>query len=350
MKTLRCFFLAFLALVATATVHAQVINGDLDQSGTLDVNDITTLIDNYVTGQPQYINTVVDHYAVDNSLVTGLWYDKATDKYFGLNADGTAECDMGTSFKFLPSQGRILFFNEDSIPVASVNVAYIGKGYLAVLPAGSDVPQIWTERAPSSELNNGREYVDLGLSVKWAKCDVGATESDGFEYGDKFAWGETTAKTTFTEDDYKWYEPNYSSYYDSNIRILKYNCNSELPGPKDNKRTLEESDDAAHVLWGGTWRMPTLAEVEELISKCSFTQTELNGITVMQVTGPNGNSIYMAAGYSYYWTSTLYAPNVVNNTYRNSVNAYAMGLFRGSSVGTDYYLRYSGKYVRPVCK
>ena len=332
MKTLRCFLLALLALAATATPRAQVINGDLDQSGTLDVNDITTLIDNYVKDQPQYINTAVDHYAVDNSLVAGSWYNKATAKYFVLKADGTADSDMGKTYKFLPSQGRILFFNEDSVPVASVNVAYIGDGYLAVIPAGSDVPQICVEKTPGSTLNNGREYVDMGLSVKWATVDIGAADSGSYDDGNYFAWGETVTKSEFTEENYKWYR------FNPDRTILKYNLNDGY-GWVDKKDVLVEADDVAHVLWGGTWRMPTLSEFQELVNRCTWTYVERNGTYVYEVKASNGNCIYLRSGD--YWSSSLLSSN--------SVNAWYLRIW-GESYKTDWYTRYTGRYVRPVCK
>ncbi len=106
------------------------------------------------------------------------------------------------------------------------------------------------------------EYVDLGLNVKWATCNVGATAPT--EYGDYFAWGETegynSGKTAFFWSTYKWCEGSYE-------KLTKYNTNSSK-GIVDDKTVLELTDDAARRNWGGIWRMPTAAEFEELKSGC----------------------------------------------------------------------------------
>ena len=127
----------------------------------------------------------------------------------------------------------------------------------------------------------GYEYVDLGLSVKWATFNVGATKPE--EYGEYFAWGSTT--------------PNG-------------NAISTKP------LVLPQSADAAYVNWGGSWRMPTKNECEELVNKCLWTKTTLNNIEGYKITGTTGNSIFLPMGGQYssslsgigdwghYWSST----------------------------------------------
>jgi hypothetical protein len=195
----------------------------------------------------------------------------------------------------------------------------------------------------STGTENGYVWVDLGLSVKWATMNVGANSPE--EYGDYFAWGETTAKSTYNWSTYKWCKGSYDT-------LTKY-CNNSSYGTVDNKSELDPEDDAAHVNWDGTWRMPTLAECEELVDKCTWTWTSQNGVNGRKVTGPNGNSIflpaagcrsdsalYTASSYGYYWSSSL-------NPY-NDNNAYY--LYFNSS---DFYMgcshRYSGRSVRAVC-
>ena len=102
---------------------------------------------------------------------------------------------------------------------------------------------------------NGYGYVDLGLSVKWATCNVGANNPE--DYGDYFAWGETTTKDTYNLSTYKWCNGSYST-------LTKY-CNNSSYGNNgftDNKTQLELSDDAARANWGGSWRCL-------LMQKCS---------------------------------------------------------------------------------
>ena len=179
-------------------------------------------------------------------------------------------------------------------------------------------------------------YVDLGLSVKWAFCNVGASAPE--EYGDYFAWGETEPyyepgyaqeyPQTHWKDGISGY--NWSSYkycVGSNDNITKYCNNSSYGynGFKDNKFTLDLEDDAAHVNWGGSWRLPTKTEINELLNStnCTWTLTSLNGVNGYLVTskktGYEGASIFLpAAGWyggnhrsnvgdnGYYWSSTLY--------------------------------------------
>ena len=97
--------------------------------------------------------------------------------------------------------------------------------------------------------HNGHDYVDLGLSIKWATCNVGASSPE--EYGDYFAWGETEPKSIYDWSTYKYCNG-------SETTLTKYNY-SNIYGTVDNKTTLEMSDDAARANWGGGWRMPTEA-------------------------------------------------------------------------------------------
>ncbi len=145
------------------------------------------------------------------------------------------------------------------------------------------------------------EMVDLGLSVKWATCNVGAESAD--DAGDYFAWGETSAKSDYSWDTYK--------YGTSEDNITKYNST-------DGKTILKPEDDAATVNWGTGYRMPTQEEFQELINNCTWIWDSTHKGYL--VAGSNGNSIFLpASGYrygsilgsqgsgGYYWSSTLYA-------------------------------------------
>ena len=194
---------------------------------------------------------------------------------------------------------------------------------------------------------NSHAYVDLGLSVKWATMNVGASKAE--DYGGYYAWGETVTKNTYDWSTYK-----YGSSYAS---LTKYN-NSSSHGTVDNKTTLELSDDAAYKNWGESWRMPTDAEWTELREQCTWTWTTQNGVNGYKVTGKKSgytnNSIFLpAAGYrydsslssagsrGYYWSSTLYTVN--------AGNAWYMMILDSSTVGRGANSRYYGQSVRPVC-
>lgn len=201
--------------------------------------------------------------------------------------------------------------------------------------------------APSENVDshNGHEYVDLGLSVKWATCNVGATKAE--EYGDYFAWGEVEPKDYYHWDSYKWCNGSYDTQ-------TKY-CTDIYYGTVDNKTVLDLSDDAARANWGGSWRMPTDAELTELREQCTWTWTTQNGVYGRKVTGPNGNSIFLpAAGFrdgsslcnagsdGNYWSSLL-------STVRPD-SAWRVLYFGSSNVGRGYDRRSYGFSVRPVCQ
>ena len=162
----------------------------------------------------------------------------------------------------------------------------------------------------ASFVDKSHEAIDLGLSVMWASCNVGASSPE--EYGDYFAWGETEPKSDYYSwGTYKWCNGTSSS-------MTKYNTKTGY-GIVDNKTQLDLSDDAAHVNCGDKWRMPTYSELGELITDCSWTWTTQNGVNGYRVTSKkNGNSIFLpATGYRFgstlftagsngrYWSSNL---------------------------------------------
>ena len=196
------------------------------------------------------------------------------------------------------------------------------------------------------------EAVDLGLpsGLKWATCNVGASKPE--QYGAYFAWGETEPKTNYTWENYKF---RVSGDWYDNVKFNKYCSQSDYwygTGPMDNKTKLDPEDDAAHVNWGGSWRMPTLDECVELLNNCTWTWTRENGVNGMKLTGPNGKCIFLpAAGYrydadlddagsiGYFWSSSL------ATDYPSY--AYLVFFYSGYCSWNDYY-RYYGFSVRPV--
>lgn len=119
-----------------------------------------------------------------------------------------------------------------------------------------------------SGTQDGHDYVDLGLTsgTKWATCNVGANKPQ--DYGDYYAWGEVTTKEICNWSTYK-----YGSAYN---QLTKY-CSSSSYGKDgftDTKTTLDLSDDAAYVNWGGKWRMPTKEQQDELRNQCYWVWTD----------------------------------------------------------------------------
>ena len=176
--------------------------------------------------------------------------------------------------------------------------------------------------------------IDLGLSVKWADGNLGATLPDAG--GDYFAWGEvetyysslnplkwkTGKKNGYTTDSYKWFGS-------SSTAVLKYNAFPDYPpyapsSVHDDKIVLDPEDDAARVILGGNWRMPTHEEMSELVTSCDWKWTVTSLTGGYTVTGPNGNSIFLPAAGTFngkdlwlagnkgaYWTTALCYPEVM---------------------------------------
>ena len=226
--------------------------------------------------------------------------------------------------------------------------SYVFPLYFSSSSKGSNISNnSGTENGHDISNNSGTEnrhaYVDLGLSVKWATCNVGASEPE--EYGDYFAWGETQPKSNYNWSTYKWCNGSYKSQ-------TKYNTKSSF-GTVDNKTTLEPADDAARANWGGSWRMPTKAEQDELRNNCTWTWTTQNGVNGYKVTSKiNGNSIFLSAAgyhrgsslrsagsYGFYWSSSL----------RTGGPCYAFSLDFYPSYLDWYGYRCYGLSVRPVC-
>lgn len=176
---------------------------------------------------------------------------------------------------------------------------------------------------------NGHDYVDLGLSVKWATCNVGADNPE--EYGNYYAWGETTTKETYTEGNYK---------------TLGKDVYGDIAG--------DSRYDTARANWGASWRLPTRAECQELKDNCTWTWTTQGGHNGYRVTGPNGNSIFLpaaglrswkllrdAGSWGRYWTSAPY-----EDIYYGSCDLY----FTGSSRHVGWNCRHCGQSVRPIAE
>lgn len=194
-----------------------------------------------------------------------------------------------------------------------------------------------SDKVDAMTYGNEHEAIDLGLSVYWANCNIGASSLQ--EYGYYFSWGEINKKNTFTESTYQYYSDGVFKNIGDDIARTNY--------------------DVAHVCWGEGWRMPTKREFEELIHKCKWIWTVYNGVKGYKVVGTNGNSIFLpAAGQiratnyhwigerGYYWTSTVgkssryayylvFAPFVANGV-----------LGTESDNGHDF--RYWGYLIRPV--
>ena len=206
---------------------------------------------------------------------------------------------------------NVHFKNGTKVEFNSVNVDYVD----------------FTEKPSDPTLTPG-DYVDLGLSVKWASCNLGASTPAG--KGGYYAWGETSTKTEYSEKNYAYYKEG-SGYTNigENIAGTQY--------------------DAATVNLGKDWRMPTKDEVQELCEKCTFTYGEVDGVKGYYATGKNGNSIFLPRyGYKlmynyeedqgYFWIGTEVDSNC----------GYHLWLDEGKAYWDRLSLKPKGLQIRPV--
>ena len=253
--------------------------------------------------------------------------------------------ELGT-FESIPStiisnlNARSIYsYNSWRVPTNEELQLIKSKGYLktGVTYMTKENPKgvclLVTDKEIVTFTKDGHEYVDLGLSVKWATCNVGANKPE--DYGDYFAWGETSPKAEYTWENCITYGEQMS----------------DISG--------NAQYDAATANWGGSWRLPTKAELEELNNKCTWKWTTQNGVNGYKVTGPNGNSIFLPAAGDR-WQSSLYGARergcYLSSTLRLDMNGdlesdYANQLYFNSSehvLKCSTSVRDDGQSVRPV--
>ena len=172
--------------------------------------------------------------------------------------------------------------------------------------------------------------VDLGLSVKWASCNVGAKSPE--DHGTYFAWGETAAKSSYTTDN--------SLTADLSFSALRSRGIIDFIGH------LTPAYDAATANWGGSWRMPTSAEINELLNNCTWRWTTQSGVYGYKVTGPNGNSIFLPVDNNKYYTEGDYWSGTWHKVYSGC--AYGLHISSYGKPDINHYGRHNGLIVRPV--
>lgn len=149
-------------------------------------------------------------------------------------------------------------------------------------------------------------YIDLGLSVMWADRNVGAGSK--VEYGKYYAWGELKDKSNYTAATYQYYDSATRKYTD----IGKDICGTRY--------------DVAKSQWGAGWRMPSREEIEELVNKCRWVQTTIEGVGGHEVVGPNGNSIFIPNTGYMQGTAAYFADDYMDGR---------MGFFRSGTLGPE---------------
>ena len=253
------------------------------------------------------------------------------------------------------------FNTSKSFTLSSENVKDLGKITMRAGTGDLD-PAITAVVAKIVDYFPENVYVDLGLSVKWATCNVGADKPE--DYGDYYAWGELTPKESYTWENYRF---RTSGDDEGTVKLSKYTSlyyTSMLDEDNsffiaDDKTQLDLEDDVAHVKWGGDWRLPTNEEMNELIDSCTWTWTTLNGVNGCLVTsnrpGYTDRSIFLPATGKYGFETSNKSAGTWGHYWSNSVNrdqsSYNAGVL---AIGSGYAavkitFRAHGQSVRPVC-
>lgn len=328
-------------------------------------SEITFTHNGYTTSAPWYYNAL--HGTLPCSTSTGALMNTGAD---GEPVSESATIPAGTTASivswYLPTGGALseavlnAAINGNAVKSSDTKSSTVaiqnGKAYhlyatwdgmeLRFLPKGN----------PDNPPVTGDGYVDLGLpsGTLWATCNVGA--QNPWDYGDYFAWGETSTKSDYSWSNYKYANGDYN-------KLTKY-CSYSFRGNDgftDNLTVLEAEDDAATVNLGSDWRMPTQAEFHELYYNCVWEWTSnYNGTGVagrIVKSRSNSNTIFFpAAGYRYgtvlryagsdgsYWSSSLDTAAMYDDPNRGGL----IGFYYGNVSPDDWGDRRYGRSVRPV--
>jgi hypothetical protein len=350
------------------TVEEETVSISLDKSElTLNMDDIATITPSHT---PSIVPVEYTFTCSDNEVILTQWKNGAirllatkpgTAVITVSSTDGnavpaTCEVTVRRPVGDVDGDGRVTtvdvtclynhLLDGDATFAATSDVD--GDGYITT----ADITAIYNiliGNAPSSY----HEYVDLGLpsGTLWATMNVGANTPE--EYGDYFAWGETTPKDVYDWSTYKWCMGSFNT-------LTKYCDNSDYGynGFTDGKTELDPEDDAATANWGPEWRMPSKYQIQELLDNCTTEWTTLNGVAGRLFTSNiNGVSLFMPnAGYRWdseleyagsggnYWSHTLYGSDL-----NGLFGAYDLWFYSGDWSNFWYNgNRYCGQSVRAV--
>lgn len=199
----------------------------------------------------------------------------------------------------------------------TVNVHF--KNGQAIQYPSSNVDYVDFSEKASAPIVSAGAVVDLGLSVFWCSCNVGAEAPE--EEGNRYSWGETKTKNSYSKDNY--------SYYDSNT--WKYiEIGNQISGTEY---------DAATANLGSDWKIPTKNQMQELINKCTWEWTQINSVNGYKITGPNGNSIFIASGPNSVLGKRYWTGDDAQILYVTPDRAY---------IASQKEYRYEGCYIRSV--
>lgn len=237
--------------------------------------------------------------------------------------------------------------NEDASGISLAGADCNQNGTVTIDDVTSLIDYLLSDSWPEA----AHEWVDLGLPshTLWATRNIGADNPE--DYGYHFSWGDIEPMENYPETGkpYKW--------TNNNGLLTKYNTMSSC-GIVDNKTELDLEDDAAFMIWGPSWRMPSLEQIQELCDYCSWQFTQLNGVNGCMVTGLNGKTMFLPAAGIVYFSNWLSGVEQLGTYWSRMLDpndpefAYQFW-FVDPSLGDDSVdvlpdRRQEGKSVRPV--
>lgn len=305
---------------AAAFAQSEIVVGDMNDDGQLTVGDVTALSETVIGHKAvRRISVAGDPYATDNSSIVGRWSGVSGTITF--NSDGTTDYKEGYTYEYLPSQSLIVFYDETNAAREFLDVVILKSNKLVLSDVSMTKAYTYGDHAFVSEDgtiyyedSNGHRYVDLGLpsGTLWATTNVGADTPE--DYGYYFAWGEVEPKSIYS----------YSTYFDS-VNGSAYNFKKYNIDGGTTHLELDLEDDAAYMNWGEGWRMPNLAQIQELYNS--------NYVTTEWVTqkGKNGRLITSKSN-----GASLFLPAVGYRYYGYLYDADSMGYYWSRSLSTSY--------------
>ena len=307
-------------------------------------------LDSFSTTWPIYTTPMYD-LVVDYTVS----YDVYVDRKVYATVNGSSEKSVSYS---MPGDHKWYVIANVTKHIPSVN-SHGEEGYELVASYRSAEKDFTVTEGPHYTTP---EAINLGLpsGIKWASFNLGASKQE--DYGEYYAWGETEPYYNCLdplmwkegkEAGYDWTSYKWCNGTDDTMTKYCFDSSYGYNGFTDGKTRLDSEDDAAFVNLGDDWRMPTDAEMTELRESCTWMWTTRGGINGYDVTGPNGNSIFLPAagacdantGVStdgvrgFYWTSSLHTDSAISS----------FGVtFWSSGVGRNGYVRCLGMTIRPV--
>ena len=149
-------FSSLLLLMMAVTANAQIVKGDMNDDGIVDISDVVSTVNVVLGTQPiSYIsaNDILDPYMVDNSKLVGTWYKTKTEKVtFG--EDGSTDYSDATKYEFMPYQGRVILYDSTNIPIGALNILKATDEYLYIAVMGTSAVSVYTKAFPTYKVSD----------------------------------------------------------------------------------------------------------------------------------------------------------------------------------------------------